>query len=245
MTTRTELRKRHSAILEAGDRLHRASWRDLALRSARAADRDRRGGSTTPDGYPSSHGGTGGGGGRAAITVDGERVPVTGVEAAMFAAGGRQPRDRLHEDVEHLKAAWRRLDDALGAVEAALDRIDARDDDRPLVGRWCEWHSVAGHQVEAEHYGRVGDRLPSEVDLCGACYGFVWRQPHGGVIERPEVQASGALVRRVRDSRKAAEVDVAGYRSGADMGCPTCGGGGHSASDCPMTLSEARQRHAG
>lgn len=169
--------------LLAALRRHATHTRRLEAGIRDAVDRDRRGGDLTADGYPAGGGGAGARGG--------------GVSDPTFAAATARPqRDRHAEDTATILTALRAAVTALDTVKARLDLIASRTAEAPETARQCEWHAAAGHLVEPRHYGTVGGRLVSPVDLCGPCYTYAQR--YG---ERPEFRADGRLARRVADSR--------------------------------------------
>lgn len=185
--------------------LRRLADRTAEARALEAVRRQRRGGPSTPDGFPSAHGGGGGRGG----------AELTSVESAAAARlAGRGERDLVADHVEQLVGY---LDQAIASLKAAAYRgnaVAALADAAPDTSRGCAWHADAGTMWIGDlTYGTVGGRLAAAVDLCDACYGFAYR--HNG--ERPEIDSRGRLRRHVADSRKAT---VDEYRSGADLGQP-------------------------
>jgi hypothetical protein len=113
---------------------------DLTVaRLAAAIERERRVGSSLPDGMPASSLGGSGGGTGPTIVVDGERVPVTSVEAAVFARANPQ-RDK---EADAVRDALRALEDAVEALRRLRHRLDlvdavrSDDDLTPEPGCWA------------------------------------------------------------------------------------------------------------
>jgi hypothetical protein len=124
-----------------------ANWTQLASRLGHAIDRDRRGGSAIPDGYP--NGGSGSGG----------VSELTSVEAAVHAR--TTARDEHHDRTVNAVGYLQQAVQSLCALVTHLDRIEARV--VHVEGRepGCSHH--AQHGLHEERY---------RGDLGRACYDF-------------------------------------------------------------------------
>lgn len=134
-----------ATTIKALDALLRKTNGGMAARITAQLNRDRRGGSAIPDGYPSSTLGGGGGSGPT-ITVDDEhgepdKVPVTATEAAVIA------RLDLTDDEHHRLtwAAWHKLEAILvdaQLIHGWLARLEAAGTPAAAAndGSWCENH---------------------------------------------------------------------------------------------------------
>lgn len=130
-----------------------------------ALERERRAGSTIPDGYPTATMGDGGHAG-AHIVADGERVPVTATELAAFARVDWQHQTDAHHIhakgmLADLLLIVARIDSfsrhAL-AIQAARRELPSDD------AIWCKHHSALGFSEPVGDSGRRG--------LCQWCEGF-------------------------------------------------------------------------
>lgn len=137
--------------------LSRTDWTKLATRIKAAIDRDRRGGSAIPDGFPS---GTGGVGGHSGFTVEGEFIPATSVE--MTALARTQARDEHHDRTTAACKHYERTITALATIVGNLDTIEARaHHDGTADDIWCA-HHLQFQMTEPRYRG----------DLCLSCYLF-------------------------------------------------------------------------
>jgi hypothetical protein len=155
--------------------LSATNWTRLTTRLNHAIERDRRGGSNIPDGYPATT--LGGSGGTAELTP---------TEAAAYARSQPRPdehHDRTRNAVSYLEQAVM----SLAALVTQLDRIEAR----VVIGAttsddWCVVHARHGMTeiVYRAHY-------------CRWCYDF-------RLIERvdppPELIAARAEGRRITET---------------------------------------------
>lgn len=146
-------------------------WPDLV--DALIAYRNRDTEICEPDGYPTT-------------TEPGSRggAELTPTEAAAAAriAGGH--RDEFHHSVE---VALDMLSQAFMSCRAVVNRLtllDAMSQDAPEVPRWCEPCKAAGVEHTGEHYGTVGGRLTTSVNVCGPVYKYV--RDHDGNMPTPE-----------------------------------------------------------
>jgi hypothetical protein len=128
--------------------LNTADWTKLVSRLTTAIERDRRGGSAIPDGYPNGSGGSGG------------VSELTAVEAAVHAR--TTARDEHHDRTVNAVGYLEQAVMSLAALVSQLDRIEARavvigstDDD------WCVVHRRHG-LTEAVYRGHY----------CRWCYDF-------------------------------------------------------------------------
>lgn len=135
------------------DTLTRTNWTKLASRLATAIDRDRRGGSTIPDGYPAST--TGGSGGTAELTP---------TEAAANARIEGNARDEHHDRTTNAVGYLDQLMLSKAALETMLDRIEARAAHVDGIEPGCSHHLAHGYH-EDRYRG----------DLCRDCYEFKLR----------------------------------------------------------------------
>lgn len=142
--------------------LSQTNWTKLATRLANAIERDRRGGSAVPDGYPGA-GGSGSGGHSGFVYEDPdtppEFVPATSVELVALARS--HARDEHHDRTRQATSYLEQAVQSLGALVSQLDRIEARahNDTAPEPG--CTNHAI--HGIHADRY---------RGDSCEVCYRF-------------------------------------------------------------------------
>lgn len=190
-------------------------WKALEQELVLAARRDQTG-TDEVDGHKRSHAPGGSGGGATVrveasddpeVGVDGEDIPVTSVEAAMFATLTVR-RDPVHE---HVEAAVGFLSDAVRAGEAMQSRLRqlaaVQDPDPPAKqgpARCAEWRSGCVRRAVQGRRGR-----------CESCWKWIWRweQKHPG-SQAPPVPARTIEQREARESNR---VRVSG------LGAPTAG----------------------
>lgn len=128
--------------------LSATNWTKLAGRLANAIDRDRRGGSAIPDGFPAS---TGNGSG--AVTE------LTAVEAAVHAR--TTARDEHHDRTTNAVGYLEQAVMSLGALVTQLNRIEAQ-----VV-------HVDGREPGCSHHAQFDLREERyRGDLCRCCYDF-------------------------------------------------------------------------
>jgi hypothetical protein len=166
-------------------------WKLLERRLVDAVSRDATG-SVAVDGHKSSHA-AGGAGGGASITVDGEAVSVTSVEASVFAILDDRRRDPVHD---HVEAAVGFLDAAVrsaGALVSRLDQVDRVQDPNPPAKRGA---------AECCERACEDPSVPGKRGRCLACFRWVlrWEEKHPGG-QAPPVPADVIGLRSARRIR--------------------------------------------
>jgi hypothetical protein len=137
-------------LLDAqANRLTRTPWRELARIMLEHEQRERRGGTSQPDGYPTST--TGGGRGGAELTSVEAAVAVR-LEATM------PDPHQLH--TWGMTRAWAQMLDALDALLAHRAALAAGDAVTVTADDWCDNHLRAGYcEPRSDRYA----------GLCRAC----------------------------------------------------------------------------
>lgn len=144
------------------DTLTRTNWTKLASRLATAIDRDRRGGSAIPDGFPGAGGN--GTGGHSGFVIDDENgdpefVSATAVELVAFSLD--HARDEHHDRTRRAVTNLEQTVTNLAALVTQLDRIEAR-----VV-------HADGHEPGCAHHAQFSLREERyRGDLCRCCYDF-------------------------------------------------------------------------
>lgn len=169
----------------------------LTARLAGLVERERRHGTTVPDGSPrSSMGGSGGG---PTVLVDGEHVPVTTVEAAVIARE-HPPVDRQRRAVVDAVDALAAALDALRRLEHRLALVDALRSDEDLTpepGCWAMARVDVWEPVHRKTF--VGGE---ERALGRFAYDFTRRAGRLPTIEECRAHAEGRRIHLAVDTRR-------------------------------------------
>lgn len=185
----------------------RGGWQALELKLREAIHRDRRGGSTIADGYPTGTLG-GPGGGPTALVTDPDTgqevtVPLTSVESAVVTRmEDTRHRDLLHREVtralEWLDEAGR----AIGAFTHCMSKIDELTGAAPVIEHCASCASAQVEELDTDlplRYGRIGDVLDVSVFLCRSCYRFGENHRRLPTVEELRRYRSGKALRPFRE----------------------------------------------
>ncbi len=159
------------------------NWASVGARLLNLIDRDRRGGSAIPDGYPpSTEGGSG-------------TSELTSVEAAVHARA-QGHRDEHHDRTMQAIVYWGDVLRALAACVTQLDRAEARVYQPEGLEPGCNNCAIIG-EYTVRHRG----------DLCERCYRFKLKYGKAPSVSLLEDRARGihwttaSISRALRDDR--------------------------------------------
>jgi hypothetical protein len=176
----------------------------LTKRLRAAIDRDRKGGDTIPDGYPTGSGGAGGGAPRVKVDEDAhgpdELIDMTSVELAVLARE-RTPRDDHHrlvlEACNELRAMVTAFDRMLGRLAAIDGVVDGAVPDAEL-DPGCKSCARVKDGAGRPYFSSAARELGGRDGLCKWCYGWTRDRENNPAGKWPP---AALLERRFRQGR--------------------------------------------